>query len=64
MVSESVTVESIAETLPKISWNADDKLQFPGKYHAQSFAECFTKEAEYFAEFFFSWSWFVLQAFC
>ena len=49
-IAESVTVESIAETLPKVSGNAEDKLQFPGKCHAESFAECFTKEAECFAE--------------
>ena len=51
-IAESVTVLSIVETLPKVSGNAEDKLQFPDKCHAESFAECFTKEAEYFAELF------------
>ena len=37
--------------MPKVSENAEDELQLPVKCFAESFAECFAKEAKCFAEF-------------
>ena len=53
--SESIaerTTDSIADTLPKISKSAEDKLQSPSTCFAESFAELFAKEAKCFAECF------------
>ena len=45
-------VGSTADSLPKISESAEDELQLPAKCFAESFAECFAKEAKCFAECF------------
>ena len=41
-------VGSTADTLPKISESAENELQLPAKCFAESFAECFAKEAKLF----------------
>ena len=51
-VAQRVTDESIPENMTIASENAKDTLQLQGKCHTESFAECITKEAEYFAEVF------------
>ena len=50
--SSDNTVESIAETLPKVSESAEAELQLPSKCFAGSFAEIFAIEAECFAKHF------------
>ena len=49
--AESISVECIAETIPKVTENSTNITQFPDKSHAES-AECVTKDAEYFAKVF------------
>ena len=51
-VAQRVTDESIPENMTIVTENAKDTLQLQGKCHTESFAECITKEAEYFAEVF------------
>ena len=48
-VAQWVTDESIPENMTIPTENAKDTLQLQGKCHTESFAECITKEAEYFA---------------
>ena len=49
--AESISVECIAETIPKVNENSANITQFPDKSHAEA-AECATKDAEYFAKAF------------
>ena len=49
--TESTYVECIAGTMSEVTENATNITQFPDKSYAESFAECATKDAEYFTEF-------------
>ena len=51
-IEEMVTVECAAETLSKVTENATEITQLPGRCHVKSFAEIVTKDAEYFAKVF------------
>ena len=53
-VAQRITDESIPENMAIATENTKGTLQLQGKCHTESFAECITKKAEYFAEFFFS----------
>ena len=51
-VAQRVTDERIPENMAIATENATGTLQLQGKCHTEYFAECITKEAEYFAEVF------------
>ena len=51
-VAQRVTDESIPENMPIATENVKGTLQLQDKRHTVSFAECITKEADYFFRFF------------
>ena len=50
--AESISVECIAGSVPKVTEKSIYTTHFPNKSHAESFADCASKDAEYFAKVF------------
>ena len=50
--AESISVECIAGSVPKVTEKSIYITHFPDKSHAESFADCDTKDAAYFAKVF------------
>ena len=50
--AESISVECIARSVPKVTEKSIYTTHFPNKSHAESFADCASKDAEYFAKVF------------
>ena len=62
--AESISVECIAGSVPKVTEKSTYITKFLDRSHAESFAEGPTKKLSILPRFFFYGSCFVLQAFC